>query len=278
MDNPLFGSTFPWVLYENGTANQHPGATARQVDPDAFQQVKDLYQLTPHCPSFDKLGGEYGDNDAGVQAFLEMPHDYCHGYVGGDMGDPRTASLDPIFFFHHNNVERLFWEWQNAHPDQQFPADDTLAFFTGSSADQTTVNYSFDTTPPDSKPSFRPLMTFRSADDVIEHPVVKKNLFQVQVPKAVVNDSNFQLVVKNNAGDLITKARSFFNAAAECKNCDRFKSVNLNFVAALEATDMQLSLTQNGVDVPLGNVILEPKLLNSFLFRVTGEVHGFVVE
>lgn len=60
---------------------------------------------------------------------LESPHNNIHLAVGGfdipdhdnyddlagangDMGENNTAGLDPIFFFHHCNVDRMFWLWQ----------------------------------------------------------------------------------------------------------------------------------------------------------------------
>lgn len=65
---------------------------------------------------------------------LESPHNDVHLAVGGfdipgqvnfdeirgangDMGENNTAGLDPIFFFHHCNVDRVFWLWQvkNGH-------------------------------------------------------------------------------------------------------------------------------------------------------------------
>jgi tyrosinase len=39
------------------------------------------------------------------------PHDLVHGNVGGDMGDPNTAALDPIFWLHHANIDRLWAVW-----------------------------------------------------------------------------------------------------------------------------------------------------------------------
>ncbi|CAN0157806.1 unnamed protein product [Ascophyllum nodosum] len=30
----------------------------------------------------------------------------------GDMGENETAAFDPIFFFHHCNIDRMFWIWQ----------------------------------------------------------------------------------------------------------------------------------------------------------------------
>jgi tyrosinase len=59
---------------------------------------------------------------------LESPHNAIHLAVGGfdapsfdaspipgangDMGENDTASFDPIFFFHHCFVDRVFWLWQ----------------------------------------------------------------------------------------------------------------------------------------------------------------------
>jgi tyrosinase len=63
---------------------------------------------------------------------LESPHNDIHLSVGGfdvpgqgddspitdangDMGENNTAGFDPIFFFHHCFVDRVFWLWQQRH-------------------------------------------------------------------------------------------------------------------------------------------------------------------
>jgi tyrosinase len=81
---------------------------------------------------------EWGLSNAGVVTALESPHNDIHLAVGGfdvpsqggefgqiagangDMGENNTAGLDPIFFFHHCNVDRVFWLWQkqNGHTDE----------------------------------------------------------------------------------------------------------------------------------------------------------------
>jgi len=38
------------------------------------------------------------------------PHNYIHGFVGGDMGS-FMSPLDPIFWCHHNMIEALWFEW-----------------------------------------------------------------------------------------------------------------------------------------------------------------------
>lgn len=35
--------------------------------------------------------------------------------ANGDMGENDTAALDPIFYFHHCYIDRLFWLWQKRH-------------------------------------------------------------------------------------------------------------------------------------------------------------------
>ncbi|KAI6015625.1 common central domain of tyrosinase-domain-containing protein [Pisolithus marmoratus] len=46
---------------------------------------------------------------------LESVHGLIHGSIGGNghMSDPDYAAFDPIFFFHHSNVDRIIalWEW-----------------------------------------------------------------------------------------------------------------------------------------------------------------------
>ena len=51
---------------------------------------------------------------------LEFAHDQVHvivGGYGGHMRYPDIAGFDPIFFFHHTNVDRLCALWQAAHPE-----------------------------------------------------------------------------------------------------------------------------------------------------------------
>lgn len=57
----------------------------------------------------------------GVHGRIErQPHDMVHGLVGGGlsdtepglMSDPDTAGLDPIFWLHHGNIDRLWEVWR----------------------------------------------------------------------------------------------------------------------------------------------------------------------
>ena len=46
-------------------------------------------------------------------ATLEGVHDGVHVWVGGSMGFIATAPADPLFWMHHANIDRLWWQWQN---------------------------------------------------------------------------------------------------------------------------------------------------------------------
>jgi len=58
-------------------------------------------------------GGGYGELEG-------TPHNLVHGWIGGNMGG-FMSPLDPVFWCHHNMVERLWWEWNitrgNPNPD-----------------------------------------------------------------------------------------------------------------------------------------------------------------
>jgi len=73
--------------------------------------------------------GEWNQANADNVVPLESPHNHIHLAVGGfdvpgqgnfspiadangDMGENDTAGLDPIFYFHHCNIDRVFWLWQ----------------------------------------------------------------------------------------------------------------------------------------------------------------------
>ena len=56
---------------------------------------------------------------------LEMEaHNSGHAFVGGDMGDFATAALDPLYYAHHANVDRLWEVWKSQGGDgRKAPAE-----------------------------------------------------------------------------------------------------------------------------------------------------------
>ena len=101
--------------------------------------VKSKYEACLNAPNFTVFSNTSSaqqwnaDQDPGVTPVvpLESPHNSMHLAVGGydapgydrspipgangDMGENDTAGLDPIFFFHHCFVDRVFWLWQKRH-------------------------------------------------------------------------------------------------------------------------------------------------------------------
>jgi tyrosinase len=44
------------------------------------------------------------------------PHNYIHGFVAGDMST-YMSPLDPCFWLHHANIDRIWAEWTDRHPN-----------------------------------------------------------------------------------------------------------------------------------------------------------------
>ena len=44
-------------------------------------------------------------------------HNAGHNWVGGDMADVDNSPIDPLFYLHHCNIDRLWAIWEQNHPD-----------------------------------------------------------------------------------------------------------------------------------------------------------------
>ena len=54
------------------------------------------------------------------------PHNGGHGFIMGNMRDFATAALDPIFYAHHGNIDRLWEVWRNAvQPGTRVPPSES---------------------------------------------------------------------------------------------------------------------------------------------------------
>ncbi len=133
-DNPLF------VAMRYGANNDRkiyiptPAGSAAMGDPgftvteDALSN--DLYSGTnPQTPAPGFGGPETGfEHRGGDHGNLEKdPHDLVHVAIGGGfsrtnfglMSNPGTAALDPVFYLHHANIDRLWAVWNaggNSNP------------------------------------------------------------------------------------------------------------------------------------------------------------------
>ena len=114
-DNLPDGSPNPLRKYPRrpGLAELRPGPTdsfsLAAVDEDDF--------VVGNHGSVGLGGGISGDfiQFGGWTGQLEAnPHNTVHRLVGGFMGDPRLAGLDPIFWLHHCNIDRVWEAWMSA--------------------------------------------------------------------------------------------------------------------------------------------------------------------
>ena len=53
-----------------------------------------------------------------AQRLEDGPHNHGHVWIGGDM-NTMASPQDPAFWFHHAQVDRLWAQWQEAHPGQR---------------------------------------------------------------------------------------------------------------------------------------------------------------
>lgn len=122
------------VLNQNIVAwlNQNVVIGGQTVSTGVYQAYADSLDA-PNYTVFSNTtsAGNWNDHSPSVVVPLESPHNRIHLAVGGfdapgfdaspitgangDMGENDTAGLDPIFFFHHCFVDRVFWLWQKKH-------------------------------------------------------------------------------------------------------------------------------------------------------------------
>lgn len=121
------------ILDENIVAwlNQKIVVNGKTVNTGIHQAFIDCL-AAPNYTVFSNTTSATEWNDAGPQVVpLESPHNKLHLAVGGydvpayeasvipgangDMGENDTAALDPIFYFHHCFIDRVFWLWQKRH-------------------------------------------------------------------------------------------------------------------------------------------------------------------
>ncbi|KAL0572641.1 hypothetical protein V5O48_009315 [Marasmius crinis-equi] len=47
------------------------------------------------------------------------PHDGMHYTLGGDMTNSYSSPGDPLFYLHHPTIDKIWWEWQMADPENR---------------------------------------------------------------------------------------------------------------------------------------------------------------
>lgn len=52
--------------------------------------------------------------DGAFDCYRAKPHSSVHLAVSGTVGDQAASPGDPIFYLHHTNLDRIWWQWQQA--------------------------------------------------------------------------------------------------------------------------------------------------------------------
>jgi tyrosinase len=146
-------------LLNQNIVNWLTGTVIVNGKPTSGGHVADKFRSCLNAPNYTVFSNttsaaEWNFNHAGggtpAVVPLESPHNSIHLSVGGfdvpgvfdaspidgangDMGENDTAGLDPIFFFHHCFIDRVFWLWQkkNGHTDRldiipEFPGTNSV--------------------------------------------------------------------------------------------------------------------------------------------------------
>lgn len=81
------------------------GQVLNQTNYQAFGSYMPSGQNNLDAAKWQRAFRSYG-------ALEQTPHNYVHGRIGGNMGN-YMSPLDPIFWLHHCNVDRLWVVWRN---------------------------------------------------------------------------------------------------------------------------------------------------------------------
>lgn len=124
----IYIPTAGWVAGHPADPNSHYGdVTDVCLQNDIYTGADALTKSPgfggPHT-MFSHSGGSAGNMEAN-------PHNLVHVYVGGYvnsqkyglMADPGTAALDPIFYLHHCNIDRMWAAWNDAGNANSSDAD-----------------------------------------------------------------------------------------------------------------------------------------------------------
>ena len=93
-----------------------------QVPDDYMNMVSHL--RTPHFKGFGGFPKISPDRPYGEGAIEQSVHNSIHNWIGGNMDNFATASMDPIFYAHHGNIDRVWDSWLEADPSHQNPSDE----------------------------------------------------------------------------------------------------------------------------------------------------------
>ncbi|MEA3065371.1 MAG: tyrosinase [Sphingomonadales bacterium] len=104
--NPLFTPG-----HQGGTSG-NAGITSFDVSLECLKRTKFVGASTGGSPGFGGIQTGFHHDPGTLGACEATPHNNIHSAVGGFMWSFNTAGLDPLFWLHHCNIDRLWEVWR----------------------------------------------------------------------------------------------------------------------------------------------------------------------
>ncbi len=209
------------------------------------------------------LWGAYNTN--GYQDFSIQAHDGGHVSIGPTMADQNVSAYDPVFWFYHCNLDRLWLKWQqsvnattltgftstitgdtswlsapfNALPPFSTTADETIAF-----------GISYDDGPPAARKE--PELENKAGSVAAGHSFSIKSSTPVSVRVKDIDRLSIpgSFIVKLLADGEAIAQRAFFQPKSprNCENCRKLGLINIDFrIDQQKLLDRKLSVA---IEVP----------------------------
>ena len=124
------------------TTTARSSSRSDQIDLNALERSRVHRRRQGGSPGFGGVDTGF-THGGGMHGGIEtQPHDMVHGLVGGgdeqrpsvprsDVRSRYSAGLDPIFWLHHANIDRLWEVWNKSSPSHTDPTDNEMGEGTG---------------------------------------------------------------------------------------------------------------------------------------------------
>jgi tyrosinase len=263
LQQPPFAS---YVLPEDpGKSSQppHPGeyfpyTTQRYPLPTIAQNLQRYGVFDDITTSLlQSLWGAY--NLSGYQDFSIQAHDGGHVSVGPTMADQNVASYDPVFWFYHCNIDRLWLKWQT-----KVSATTLHGFESTLAGDTSWLTTPFNALPPFTATADETIAFGISYDEPVpsdEEATLENKTGSIQAAQSFSIGSSSPVSVRvkdidrlNIPGSFTVNlladgqpvaSRAFFqpNTPQDCENCRKHALVNIDFrVDQQKILDRKLSI------------------------------------
>lgn len=117
-----FGGKFPEGFFEERDENaklRKLGWTKRGTSKDIQTRLKSSRLFDQAMSTLQEEQYWLAASTQNSRHSIESPHNSVHVCVGYPMSGVAFAAFDPIFFLHHNNIDRLYESYLKSHPDSK---------------------------------------------------------------------------------------------------------------------------------------------------------------